>query len=243
MADHPNVRITDIVVSEERVVNVQAAVGNLAQVCSSVPAHTRLLLECAGHRALTAHVLIALRNGIESAILSIGALSEPGLLEKLEDAACLGGTQLHMLPGAMGGVDVIAAARIAGLTEVTYTGRKPPTGWRGTLAEQVFDLDDLESPIIILDATARQAARLYPKNANVAATVALAGLGLDDTRVRLIADPGVTENIHEIKVRGEFGEMCLIMRGKPLAGNAKTSALTVLSALRFLRNRTGAMTI
>jgi aspartate dehydrogenase len=240
---HTGIMVDRIVVSPGSVARVQAAVGEAVKVSSEVPDDTYLVLECAGHTALTSHVLQALERGVECAVLSVGALSEPGLPEKLADAARRGGAQLHLLSGAIGGIDAISAARFAGLHSVAYTGRKPPQGWRGTPAEQVVDLDRLTEPTVILQASAREAARLYPKNANVAATISLAGLGLDATQVRLIADPTVTENIHEIDVRGEFGEMQLTLRGKPLADNPKTSALTVLSALRFLDNRSGSMTI
>ena len=240
---HAGVVVDTIVVPPQSVARVQALVGEGVKVCSEVPEQTYLLLECAGHAALTAHVLPALERGVECAVLSVGALAEPGLPEQLADAARRGGGQIHLLSGAIGGIDAISAARIAGLHSVTYTGRKPPEGWRGTPAEQLVDLDKITEPTVILEASAREAARLYPKNANVAATISLAGLGLDATQVRLIADPTVTENIHEVDVRGEFGEMQMTMRGKPLADNPKTSALTVLSALRFLDNRTGSMTI
>jgi len=243
LQSHAGVRITHVVVSERRLAEVQQQLGTRAQAVTAVPKDAVLVLECAGHSALVQHVLPALARGVECAVLSVGALSEPGLPEQLEAAAQTGGAPLHLLAGAIGGIDAIAAARQAGLDEVIYTGRKPPQGWRGSPAEQVLNLDTLTEPAIILQASAREAARLYPKNANVAATLSLAGLGLDKTQVRLIADPGVTENVHEFEVRGAFGEMRVTMRGKPLADNPKTSALTVLSALRFLHNRTAALTI
>ena len=242
MLDHAGVRITHIVESASKVAALQAELGSGVVVTHQVPETTPLVLECAGHTALTAHVLPALRRGTECAVLSIGALSEPGLPEQLQAAAEQGGTQLHLLAGAMGGIDALSAAREAGLNSVTYIGRKPPAGWRGSPAEALVDLDALTEPTVILDATAREAARLYPKNANVAATLSLAGLGLDNTRVRLIADPDVTDNIHEFEAKGAFGEMQLRLRGKPLADNPKTSALTVLSAVRFLHNRTASLT-
>lgn len=242
-AEFPGVRITHIVVPENHQAEARQAAPAGVEVCSRVPPQTDLVLECAGHAALNEHVVPALERGIECAVLSVGAVSEPGMYEALEAAARRGDTQVHLLSGAIGGVDAMAAARIAGLEEVTYTGRKPPGSWSGTPAQERFDLAALREPTVILEASAREAARLYPRNANVAATIALAGLGLDATRVRLVADPTVTENVHEIRVRGAFGEMEVTMRGKPLADNPKTSALTVLSALRFLCNRSCNVTL
>lgn len=243
LAQMPAVRLRHVVASAARVSALQAELGPLVRVTAQVPDQTDLVLECAGHSALTGHVLPALERGLECAVLSIGALSDAGLPERLQAAAERGGTQLHLLAGAIGGIDALAAARLAGLERVVYTGRKPPAGWKGSPAEQVADLDRLREPTVILQASAREAARLYPKNANVAATVSLAGLGLDRTEVRLIADPGVSENIHEIEAHGAFGQMHLQMRGKPLPDNPRTSALTVLSALRFLHNRVAALTL
>jgi aspartate dehydrogenase len=238
----PGVAIAHVVVRAERLEETRAALsalGSAARAVDRVPDATTLVLECAGHAALDAHVVPALARGIECAVLSIGALSEPGMPEKLEAAARTGGARLNLLAGAIGGIDAIAAAKLGGLESVVYTGRKPPQGWRGSPAEKVVDLGTLTSAAVIFEGSAREAAHLYPKNANVAATLALAGLGLDATRVRLVADPAVTENIHEYEAAGAFGRMKLEMRGKPLADNPRTSALTVLSALRFLANHTG----
>lgn len=246
LALHERIRIANVVVREERVMDVQMQLRAGTQAVSSVPRDARLILECAGHSALLAHVLPALRRGVECAVLSVGALAEIGLPEQLADAAQHGRTQLHLLPGAIGGIDAISAAKQAGLASVRYTGRKPPMAWKHTPAERAFDLQALaltRSSATIFEGTAREAAVQYPKNANVAATVSLAGLGLDATQVRLLADGSQTENVHEIELEGAFGSMKIEMRNQPLPENPKTSMLTVLSALRFLDNRVASMVI
>ena len=243
LADHTKLRITHIVVRADKVIQTQSELSNGCIAANQVPEDAALVLECAGHSALREHVIPALKRGVPCAIVSIGALSEGTLAEALSIAASQGGTQVHLLSGAIGAIDALASAKLAGLNCVTYTGRKPPLGWKGSPAEDICDLANLKEAAVILQATAREAARLYPKNANVAATVSLAGLGLDHTQVTLIADPAVSENIHEVVATGSFGSFKLEMRGKPLPDNPKTSMLTVLSALRFLENQVSSITI
>jgi aspartate dehydrogenase len=238
-----NVRVSHVVVRADKIAATQIALPVDVLAVDAVPSDATLVLECAGHSAIHAHVLPALKRAVACGVLSVGALSEVGLPEALEAAAKHGNTKVHLLSGAIGAIDALAAAKLGGLTSVTYTGRKPPAGWRGSPAEAACDLSTLTEPFIFLQASAREAARQYPKNANVAATVSLAGLGLDATQVRLIADPTVTENVHEVHAVGAFGSFRLEMRGNPLPSNPKTSMLTVLSALRFLGNQANAVTI
>ena len=195
-----------------------------------------LILEVASHSAVAAYVPNALARGIDVALASIGSLADDLLYRELEESARRGGSQLHLIAGAVGAIDALASYREGQLRDVAYIGRKPPAGWSGTPAADRLDLANLQAATTIYEGTAREAARLYPKNANVAATVALAGLGFDRTRVSLIADPAAPGNVHRIEAVGDAGSFAIELTGKPLPGNPKTSALTALSCLRALRN-------
>ena len=135
-----------------------------------------------------------------------------------------------LLPaGAIAGLDGLGALRLGGLQSVRYTSTKPPNAWRGTPAEQTHDLSAFTEPTTIFAGSAAEAARLYPKNANLAATVALAGLGLEQTEVTLVADPGCSSNTGRIDASGMYGTLSVECRNQPAPGNPKTSANTGLS--------------
>ncbi len=193
------------------------------------------VIDCAGHTALAYYGPDILASGISLITVSVGALADIRLHEELEAAARHGKARLHLASGAIGALDCLQAARIGRLDRVTYTGRKPPGGWKGSPAEASLDLDRLQSGAWPhFKGTAREAALAYPKNANVAAAVALAGVGFDATEVQLIADADITENIHQIEAEGEFGSLRFEIRGRSLPNNPRSSALAAMSAVSKL---------
>lgn len=196
-----------------------------------------LVVECAGHAALAEHIPTLLHSGKDVISVSNGALALDSLAEELEQAAASGGAQLQLLSGAIGGLDALSAAAVGGLDSVVYRGRKPADGWRGSAAEEIVDLDALTEAVTHFTGTARDAARRFPKNANVAASVALAGIGLDKTRVELIADPYIQSNRHEIEATGVFGRFKFTIEGNALPGNPRSSALTAMSIVRAIELR------
>ncbi|MEB8386127.1 aspartate dehydrogenase [Rhodobacteraceae bacterium KMM 6894] len=197
--------------------------------------HADLVVDCAGHAGLAAHGPTLLRRGAHLVTLSLGALAEDALYDALKDSAQAGGGRLHLASGAIGALDALGAAAVGGLNRVRYTGRKPPKGWAGSPAEDVLDLTTLNAAAAHFTGSARDAARLYPKNANVAAAVALAGIGFDATEVSLIADPTATGNTHRIEAEGAFGSLDFTITGNALPDNPKSSALAAMSAVRAVR--------
>ncbi len=193
-----------------------------------------VIAECAGHDAVRQYGNDVLAKGISLIVISIGVLADEALYRQLSETAKLNNTSVHLPAGAVGGIDALTAARIAGLHKVTYRGRKPATAWRGTPAEEMLDLEGLVNAECFYRGSARDAAVAYPRNSNVAATVALAGLGFDETQVELIADPGIKENMHELEVEAVSGNFRVSLSGIPLEDSPKTSALAAYSVTKCL---------
>lgn len=217
-----------------------ACVGTIDDLVSAEP---ELVIECAGHQAVIDNAQTILSHGIDLVIASTGAMSDPSLCQRLQDAARKGGCQLTIPAGAVGGIDILAGMRHADISQVTYTSRKPPASWTGTPAENTVDLAALKEAVVFYEGSARQASADYPKNANTAATIALAGAGFDDTRVLLIADPDVTANVHQIEVASSVATVSIRVEGKPSRANPKTSLPTVYSLVREVIRRTAPVAI
>jgi aspartate dehydrogenase len=202
---------------------------------ADLPDSIEHMIDCAGHAALKAHGPGILRGGTDLTTVSLGALADSDLFQDLEKAANEGNSKLHLVSGAIGALDCLRAARVGNLQSVTYVGRKPPRSWKGSPAETRLDLDNLIAGARThFEGSARDAAIEYPKNANVAAAVALAGIGFDNTQVKLIADPDIAENIHEVRASGDFGNFSFEIRGNSLPDNPSSSALAAMSVISKL---------
>lgn len=202
-----------------------------------------LVVECAGRQALRQYGPRALSAGCDLLVASIGALADPELEQQLGDAAASSGARVLVPSGALGGLDLLAAARISGVDAVTYTGRKPPLAWRDTRAEALTNLDTVTADAPFFSGSARVAALTFPQNANVAAAVAIAGIGFDATQVRLFADPNVSQNEHCVHASGAFGSFELTVRATALAQNPKTSLLAPCSLVRRILDRSEAVSL
>jgi aspartate dehydrogenase len=120
---------------------------------------------------------------------------------------------------------------------------KPPQAWLDTPAETLCDLHALTEATAFFSSNAIEAASQFPKNANVAMTTALAGVGPEATKITLVADPAATTNRHKVTAFGGFGQLDVSIANNPLPANPKTSAMAALSLVRAIENRVAAITI
>ena len=178
-----------------------------------------------------------LAGGVDVLVMSVGALADPTLLAELTRIAAGSGRHVHVPSGAVGGLDVLRAARIGGLESVQLTTTKPPRALRGApyLVWHGIDVDAIHARTVVFEGSASEAVMGFPANLNVVAALSLAGIGPERTRVVLVADPAATRNVHEVAARGSFGDLHLRLENLPTPGNPKTSLLAPLSALALLR--------
>jgi aspartate dehydrogenase len=219
------------------------AVPVVASLAALLEKRPNIVIEVAGHEAVAEHGEAVLSSGTDFLVISTGVLARAELLDRLTAAATRHAARLLLPSGAIGGIDAIAAMRLAGLSAVSYRAVKPPDAWRGSPAERLTDLDRLVARTVLYDGNAREAALRFPQNANVVALVALTGLGFEATRVELVADPNACDNRHEIEAEGATGRIAIALQGKPSAANPRTSALTAFSIARAVLNEAAAIVI
>jgi aspartate dehydrogenase len=186
----------------------------------------------------------AAMNDIATATLSAGkdlmALSGGALLDRedLFDMAESAGAKVYVPSGAIAGLDGVASASAGQIDAITMITRKPPGGLEGAPGVEGIDLDAVTEPTVVYEGPVQEACRLFPANVNVSAALSMAGIGPNETTIRIYADPTVTRNTHEIQVEGEFGKLTIKIENVPSPENPRTGKLSALSALATLRRIT-----
>jgi aspartate dehydrogenase len=203
-----------------------------------LPNHdVRVIVEAAGHTGLIRHGLAYVKRGVNLVVLSAGALSDDDLLASLIKACRESGARMYVPSGGIAGMDGVKAMMIAG-AEVSITTRKPPRAWKSIeYVERLgVDLDSMKEPIVLYDGEARRGVKYFPQNVNIAAVLSLAGAGFDKTKLRVVADPTIDKNIHEIRAAGPTGSMMVRMENVPLPSNPKTAWQAALSSVAILKH-------
>jgi aspartate dehydrogenase len=190
-----------------------------------------IVVEAAGRDAVGQHAEAVLAGGADLVCCSVGALADPVLRDRLIGAAARSRSRLIVPSGAVGGLDLLRAAAEMGLDEVVIEQRKPPQ----TLLPEA-EAATLDAPRVVYEGNVAEVVRLFPQTTNVAAAVALAGLGFDRTVARVVADPARAGNQVMLTARGAFGELLLRLDNAPSA-SPRTSAIVAHSVVSTLRRR------
>lgn len=183
-----------------------------------------LVLECASPASVKQLAPIILERGLDMIVMSIGAFMDKEFYTKALKIAKDNNAKIHLPSGAVVGLDGIKAVAKFGLKEVSLVTRKSPK----SLGK------DIDTEEVLFEGKASDAVKEFPLNINVAATISMACNR--DIDVKIIVDPNVDRNVHEITARGDFGEFKTTTMNYPCAANPKTSMLAALSAIRLLKS-------
>lgn len=203
-------------------------------------AKPELVFECASREALAEWGPKLLRDGIDLVPLSLTAFCDPAVERALRDAAEAGPGRIEIPPGAMGALDALAAAREDELRGVVYRQIKSPAMWKTTPAGDVGAAGERR---VFLAGSAREIAARFPHNLNTAVGVALAGLGLDKTRVELIADPATLATAHELDIDAGPGVYSVRVGGRAVGPGGDPVDYSTFGLLRILRRRSARVAI
>lgn len=199
-----------------------------------VIAASDLVIEAATQVAMETIAPLTLTAGKDLMVLSVGALLDH---PEWGELAAQHGTKMYIPSGAIVGLDGVKGACVGQVQGVTITTRKPPKGLAGApyVEDQGMDVWALTEETLIFEGSAREACKGFPANVNVSAALSLAGVGPDQTRIRIFAVPGSTRNMHDIEVEGEFGRMTAHIENVPSDTNPRTGKLSYLSAIAMLK--------
>lgn len=204
--------------------------GSLAELLAD---HPDYVVECTAPEVLRQNAETVLKAGASLVVLSAGAFADEAFTARAAQTARENGVVIHVASGAIGGFDMMRAARLMGGLRVTVRNQKPPQGLNGApfLQGRVLDEDAAET---LFAGSARQAIAVFPKNVNVAVAAALAAADVDSARVEVNSVPHLALNTHQIELSGEFGEATLTIASRPSRDNPKSSALAAYSVLALL---------
>ncbi len=204
-----------------------------------------LVVEAASQEAAKFFIPFILEKGKDMMVMSVGAFADDEFREKMFSLARKRKAKIYIPSGAVCGTDGLRAASMGRIEEVHLITRKGPEGFRNNpyLAEKGIKVEEIHEPLEVFVGPAREAAVYFPRNLNVAATVSLLGVGLDNTKVTVILDPATKRNSHTIVVRGDFGELRAETQNVPSPKNPATSYLAALSAVAAIKRILGGIWI
>jgi aspartate dehydrogenase len=204
---------------------------------SPIYSNLDIVIECASKGAVKEYGKVIIESKKDLIVLSVGAFSDIKFLSELQNLSNLNNTRILVPTGAIAGLDSIRSVKKY-LESLSITTTKHPKSFAGApfFKNSKIKLDEISNETVLFKGNAITAIDYFPANVNVAVSIALAGIGLEKTRVKIIADPMISVNKHEILAKGSFGEIHIVVQNVPSPTNPKTSYLASLSAIECLRS-------